>query len=79
MFLSWRIMPRTISSRVLTRSQAVAIVDGAPIGAVPQVAVGFGIYVGLIASVVLVAFGLTIVIKRASQPYVVSNIDDDVE
>jgi hypothetical protein len=79
MFLSWRIMPRTISSRVLTRSQAVAIVDGAPLGAVPQVAVGYGMYVGLIASLVLVAFGLTIVIKRASQPYVVSDADDDVE
>jgi hypothetical protein len=79
MFLSWRIMPRTISGRVLTRSQAVAIVDGAPLGAVPEVAVGYGMYVGLIASLVLVAFGLTIVIKRASQPYVVSDADDDVE
>ena len=79
MFLSWRIMPRTISGRVLTRSQAVAIVDGAPLGAVPQVAVGYGMYVGLIASLVLVAFGLTIVIRRASQPYVVSDADDDVE
>jgi hypothetical protein len=36
-------------------------------------------YVGLIASIVLVAFGLTIVVKRASQPYVVSSVDDDVE
>jgi hypothetical protein len=79
MFLSWRIMPRTVSSRVLTRSQAVAIVDGAPLGVVPDVAVGYGIYVGLIASLVLVAFGLTIVIKRASQPYVVSDVDDDVD
>ncbi len=79
MFLSWRIMPRTITGRALTRSQAVAIVDGAPLGAVPEVAVGYGIYVGLIASLVLVAFGLTIVIKRASQPYVVSDADDDVE
>jgi hypothetical protein len=79
MFLSWRIMPRTISSRVLTRSQAVAIVDGAPIGAVPHVAVGYGIYIGLIASIVLVTFGLTIVVRRASRPYVVSDLDDDVE
>ena len=79
MFLSWRIMPRTITSRVLTRSQAVAIVDGAPLGTMPHVAVGYGMYVGLIASLVLVAFGLTIVIKRASQPYVVSDADDDVE
>ena len=79
MFLSWRIMPRTISSRALTRNQAVAIVDGAPLGAVPQVAVGYGMYIGLAASLVLVVFGLTIVVKRASQPYVVPNVDDDVE
>jgi hypothetical protein len=79
MFLSWRIMPRTISSRVLTRSQAVAIVDGAPVGAVPPVGVGYGMYVGLGASLVLVAFGLTIVIKRVSRPYVASDVDDDVE
>ncbi len=79
MFLSWRIMPRTVGSRVLTRSQAVAIVDDVPLGAVPQVAVGYGMYVGLAASIVLVAFGLTIVIKRASQPYVATGLDDDVE
>ena len=79
MFLSWRIMPRMVSNRVLTRSQAVAIVGNAPLGAVPHVAVGYGIYVGLIASLILVAFGLTIVIKRASQPYVVSDVDDDVD
>ena len=79
MFLSWRIMPRTISSRVLTRSQAVAIVDGAPVGAVPQVVVGYGIYIGLMASIVLVVFGLTIVVRRASRPYVASDVDDDVE
>ena len=78
MFLSWRIMPRTISSRALTRSQAVAIVDGAPLGAVPQVAVGYGMYIGLAASLVLVVFGLTIVVKRATQPYVVPDVDDDV-
>jgi uncharacterized membrane protein len=37
-------------------------------------------YIGLIASIVLVAFGLTIVIKRASRPYVeAAAADDDVE
>jgi Na+/phosphate symporter len=80
MFLSWRIMPRAVSSRALTRSQAVAIVDDAPVGEVPVVAVGYGMYIGLIASIVLVAFGLTIVIKRASRPYVEAGAaDDDVE
>ena len=65
--------------RALTSSQAVAIVDDAPLGAVPQVAVGYGMYIGLAASLVLVVFGLTIVVKRAAQPYVVPNADDDVE
>ena len=40
-------------------------------GDAPAAFVGSGIYVGLAASIVLVAFGFTIVIKRASQPYVV--------
>jgi hypothetical protein len=40
--------------------------------------VGIGIYLGMVASLALVAFGLTIVIKRASQPYVVVESDDDV-
>ena len=80
MFLSWRIMPRAITSRALTRSQAVAIVDDVPVGDVPAVSVGYGMYIGLIASLVLVAFGLTIVIKRASRPYVDTGaVDDDVE
>ena len=44
----------------------------------PNALVGSGIYLGLAASSVLVGFGLTIVIKRASQPYVVDEPDDDV-
>jgi hypothetical protein len=79
MFLSWRIMPRTVSSRANTRSQAVAIVAGSAPGAAPRVDVGYGMYLGLVASVVLVAFGLTIVVKRASQPYQVPSADDDVD
>jgi hypothetical protein len=79
MFLSSRIMPRIVGSRALTRSQAIAIVDETPVGEAPRVAVGYGMYVGLAASLVLVGFGLTIVIKRVSQPYVVAEADDDVE
>ena len=41
-------------------------------------AVGIGLYLGMVASLALVAFGLTIVIKRASQPYIVAPADDDV-
>ena len=79
MFLAWRIMPRTAGERALTISQAFAIVENTPIGAPPTAAVGVGIYLGLIASCVLVAFGLTIVVKRAATPYTVTSPDDDVD
>jgi 4-amino-4-deoxy-L-arabinose transferase-like glycosyltransferase len=77
-FLSWRIMPRTAGERAQTVSQAFAIVENRPLGAAPPALVGSGIYVGVAASCVLVGFGLTIVVKRASQPYVVPDPDDDV-
>jgi hypothetical protein len=79
MFLSWRIMPRTAGERALTISQAFAIVENTPMTAAPAAAVGIGIYLGFAASCVLVGFGLTIVVKRAAQPYVVTSPDDDVE
>jgi hypothetical protein len=79
MFLSWRILPRTAGERALTISQALAIVENTPMTGPPIAVVGMGIYLGLVASVVLVAFGLTIVIKRAATPYVVPDPDDDVE
>jgi len=78
MFLSWRIMPQTVGERALTISQAFAIVEQTPMGEAPSTAVGSGIYVGLVSSAVLVAFGLTIVLKRVSQPYVAEVKDDDV-
>ena len=79
MLLAWRIMPRTAGERALTISQAFAIVDNTPMSTAPAAAVGIGIYLGLVASAVLVAFGLTIVVKRVAQPYVVPDPDDDVE
>src|SRR6185312_535083 len=79
MFLSWRILPRTAGERALTISQAFAIVENTPMAAAPDAAVGIGIYLGLVASCVLVLFGLTIVVKRVSTAYVVANPDDDVE
>jgi hypothetical protein len=78
MFLSWRIMPRTIADRALIRSQALAIVAGTAMGAAPDTLVGIGIYIGLAAAMVLVCFGLTIIVKRASQTYVAPDLDDDV-
>jgi len=79
MFLSWRILPRTAGERALTISQAVAIVENTPMGEAPNADPGTGIYVGLAAACAIVGFGLTIVVKRASTPYVVSSADDDVE
>ena len=78
MFLSWRIVPRTVADRALTRSQAVAIVENRPLEEAPAAFVGSGIYLGLVASTVIVGFGLTIVVRRASQAYVLVDPDDDV-
>ena len=78
MFLSWQIMPRTAGERASTIAQAYAIVEDTPVGAPPVTVVGIGIYLGMVASLALVVFGLTIVIKRVSQPYVVVESDDDV-
>jgi hypothetical protein len=76
--LSWRIVPQTVRERARTRSQALAIVENTPPGEAPRVDVGAGIYLGLIASVVLVGFGLTIVVRRVATPYAVTSVDDDV-
>jgi FtsH-binding integral membrane protein len=78
MYLAFRIMPRMAGARALTVAQAFAIVENRPLDSEPTALVGIGIYVGLAASAALVAFGLTIVIKRASQPYVNSDPNDDV-
>ena len=78
MFLSWRLMPRAVADRALTRSQAYAIVEHSAMRATPTASVGIGIYLGLLASTAIVAFGLTIVVKRVARPYVVESKDDDV-
>jgi FtsH-binding integral membrane protein len=78
MILSWRVMPRSAGERALTLSQAFAIVEDTPLGEAPAALTGSGIYLGLASSAVIVAFGLTIVVKRASTPYVVASADDDV-
>ncbi len=79
MFLAWRIMPAMAGERALSISQAFAIVENRPIADAPTAGVGIGIYLGLIASCVLVLFGLTIVVKRAQTVYPISSLDDDVD
>jgi len=77
-FLSWRIIPRAAGDRAKTMAQAMAIVDDLPARPAGEAAVGVGIYLGMAASLAIVVFGLTIVVKRASQVYVVAPPDDDV-
>src|SRR4029079_3904052 len=77
-YLSLQIMPRLAGENAPTIAHAFAIVENRPVGSAPMARAGAGIYLGLAASAVLVAFGLTIVIKRASQPYVNSAPNDDV-
>ena len=78
MVLAWRIMPRLAGEHALTVSQAISIVENVPIGDAPTALAGSGIYLGLASAIIIVGFGLTIVFRRASKPYVVADVDDDV-
>ncbi|HKF69857.1 MAG TPA: hypothetical protein VKB36_25095 [Vicinamibacterales bacterium] len=78
MILSWRIFPRSVGERALSLSQALAIVEGTPIGQSPEALIGSGIYIGIASSAAIALFGLTIVVKRVSRPYTVVSPDDDV-
>lgn len=78
MILSWRIIPLSAGDRALTVSQALAIVENTPMVSSSDAAAGVGIYLALAASSAIVGFGLTIIFKRASRPYVVVDPDDDV-
>ena len=77
-FLCWRIMPERVAERALLRAQAVAIVQHTEPQAGPETRAGIGLGLGVAASVAIVAFGLTIVIRRASTAYTVVDPDDDV-
>jgi hypothetical protein len=79
LFLSWRILPRSAGDRARTLAQAFAIVEDRPIGEEPVADVGSGIYIGLAASAIIAAFGMTIVVRRAQTPYAVVSADDDVD
>ena len=77
MFLGYQWMSRTLRDSAWAQAQARAIVENVPAGAPPETSIGAGIYLGIVAAVVLVLFGLTIVVKRAPRAYAVSE-DDDV-
>ena len=76
LFLAYEWMRRTAIEQAWAHSQALAIVEQIGPGTQPETAAGLGIYLGLIGAIVLVFFGLTIVIKRASRPYAAPEDDD---
>ena len=76
LFLGYQWMSRTVRNASWAQAQANAIVNDVPAGTAPETAVGLGIYLGLIAAAVLVAFGLTIVVKRVPKAYAISEDDD---
>jgi hypothetical protein len=75
-FLGYQWMSRTVRNSAWAQAQARAIVENVPAEATPETTIGPGIYVGLLAAVILVGFGLTIVIKRVPRAYAVSDDDD---
>ncbi len=77
MGLSWRLLPRTVEEQALTRLQAIAIVRGTPATETPEAYPGVGLYIGIAASILIVGFGLTIVIKQVATPYAVDDPNDD--
>jgi hypothetical protein len=76
MFLGYQWTARAVTNSAWARSQARAIVENVPAQAPQETAVGLGIYLGVIAAVILVMFGLTIVIKRVPQAYAKPEDDD---
>ena len=74
MFLSWRIMPQTIAERALDAlAGARDRREHAGRARRPRRSPAAASTSGSPPSTVIVAFGLTIVVKRASQPYVVES------
>ena len=78
MAVSWRVLPRSVTDRAVSQSQATAIVEGGDPDPTPDALIGIGIYLGTVASAVITLFGLTIVVKRVARPYAIASQDDDV-
>lgn len=69
MFLAYRFSERAAAERAWAAAQAVAIVDQSGAAVFPETQRCAGIYLGLAASAVLVAFGMTIVVTTIAKPY----------
>lgn len=76
-FLAWQWLHRSVSEQAWANAQASAIVRGGAPAAPGATTPGAGLYLGIAASIVIVLFGLTIVVKGASRPY--APPEDDVE
>ena len=75
-FLGYQWLSRSVRETAWARSQAHAIVENVPVEPPAETAAGLGIYLGIAASLVLVGFGLTIVIKKVPRPYAVPEDDE---
>jgi hypothetical protein len=75
-FLAWQWLHRSLTEQAWASSQARAIVEGGHAIAPGVTTVGAGLYLGIVAAGILVLFGLTIVVKKAAQPYAAP--EDDV-
>ena len=72
-----RVMMRTAEDDAWVDAQIGPIVYGLDARPPAETKIGAGIYLGAAASALIVLFGLTIVVRRASRPYQ-TPIDDDV-
>jgi hypothetical protein len=72
-----RVLMRAAEDRAWVDAQKSAIVYGLDARPPAETKIGSGIYLGAAASVIIVLFGLTIVVRRASRPYLPPD-DDDV-
>ena len=71
-----RLLERSAAQQAWARSQANAIVGGDAPAVVPDPVMASGAWVGLSAAAVIALFGLTIVVRRAAQPYAEPEDDD---
>ena len=77
LFVVERLMVRMATERAWAAEQASALVGGNTSQVSIEAASAPGLYLGLGSSFLIVLFGLTIVVKRASNPYI-EETDDDV-
>lgn len=74
--LDWRMGQRAAEDQAWVTEQARAIVSGMSAVEPSVSSTAFGFYLGIVAALVITLFGLTIVVRQASQPYAVPENDD---